>query len=60
MALQTNGTDRIDNTGQLVNISSSDATTQSTINTAIKNQNNVLVIYNSAGTALKTLYCAKT
>ena len=60
MALQTNGTDRIDNTGQLVNISSSDATTQSTINTAIKNQNNVLVIYNCAGTALKTLYCAKT
>ena len=60
MALQTNGTDRIDNTGQLVNISSADTTTESTINTAIKNQNNVLVIYNAAGTALKTLYCAKT
>ena len=58
MALQTSGTTRIDNSGQLVNISGTDSTTNTAVNNAVKAQNNVLVIYNSAGTALKTIYGA--
>lgn len=59
MALQTSGTTRIDNSGNLVNISGTDATSETTINNAIVAQNNVLVIYNAAGTALKTIYGAQ-
>ena len=58
MALQTSGTTRIDNSGNLVNIAGTDATSETAINNAIKAQNNVLVIYNAAGTALKTIYGA--
>ena len=59
MALQTDGTTRITNSGQLANISGTDSVSDSAINTAIKNQNNVLRIYNAAGTEVKTLFCGQ-
>ena len=59
MALQTDGTTRITNTGELANISGTDSVSDAAINTAIKNQNNVLRIYNDAGTEVKTLLCAQ-
>jgi len=59
MALQTGGTTRITNTGELANISGTDSVSDAAINTAIKNQNNVLRIYNAAGTEVKTLFCAQ-
>jgi hypothetical protein len=59
MALQTDGTTRVTNNGELANISGTDSVTDSAINTAIKNQNNVLRIYNAAGTEVKTLFCAQ-
>ena len=59
MALQTDGTTRITNAGELHNISGTDSVSDAAINTAIKNQNNVLRIYNAAGTEVKTLFCAQ-
>lgn len=42
----------------LANIANTDIQTRETINTAIVRVNNVLVIKNSAGTAVKTIYGA--
>jgi hypothetical protein len=60
MAIKINNTVVINNSRQLENITESDITTDATINNAIKNQANILRIYNSAGTEVRTLYCAAT
>jgi hypothetical protein len=60
MAIKINNTEVINNSRQLVNITEADVTTDATINNAIKNQANILRIYNSAGTEVRTLYCAAT
>ena len=58
MAIKVASTVVIDNNRSLQNIVSTDATTDSAINQAIKNQNNVLRIYDSTGTEVRTFYCA--
>jgi hypothetical protein len=50
----------INNSRQLENITEADVTTDATINQAIKNQLNVLRIYDSTGTEVRTLWCAAT
>jgi hypothetical protein len=60
MAIKISSTVVIDNSRQLLNITEADVTTDATINNAIKNQANVLRIYNSAGTEVRTMYCAAT
>ncbi len=60
MAIQVASTTVINNSLELQNISNTDATTSTAINNAIKSQNNVLRIYNSAGIEVRTFYCAQT
>jgi hypothetical protein len=60
MAIKISSTVVISNTRELQNITEADVTTDATINNAIKNQANILRIYNSAGTEVRTLYCAAT
>lgn len=60
MAIKIANTVVINNSRQLENITESDITTDATINNAIKNQLNVLRIYNSAGTEVRSLWCAAT
>lgn len=60
MAIKIANTEVINNSRQLVNITEADVTTDATINNAIKNQLNVLRIYDSAGTEVRTLWCAAT
>lgn len=60
MAIKIGGTEVINNSRQLVNITEADSTTDATINNSIKNQVNVLRIYDSAGTEIRTLWCAAT
>lgn len=59
MAIKISGTNVISDTRQLVNIIEADVTTDATINNSIKNQLNVLRIFNSAGTEVRTLHCAR-
>lgn len=58
MALRINGLDVVSDTYVLSNVANTDVTTQTTINSAIINQNNILRIYDSAGTEIRTLFCA--
>lgn len=58
MAIQISGTTVIDDSRVLSNISNTDNTTRQTINDAIVSRNNVLTIYNAAGTAVAAFYCA--
>jgi hypothetical protein len=60
MAIKINSTVVINNSRQLENITEADVTTDATINQAIKNQLNVLRIYDSTGTEVRTLWCAAT
>lgn len=58
MAIKVSTTTVIDNNRNLLNIANTDVTTDTTINSSIKKQQNILRIYNSAGTEVRTLYCA--
>ena len=60
MAIKINSTVVINNSRQLENITEADITTDATINQSIKNQLNVLRIYDSTGTEVRTLWCAAT
>jgi hypothetical protein len=60
MAIKISSTVVISNTRVLENITDTDVTTSAAINNAIKDQVNILRIYNSAGTEVRTLYCAAT
>jgi hypothetical protein len=60
MAIKISNTEVINNARELLNITEADVTTDATINNSIRNQNNVLRIFNSAGTEVRTLYCAAT
>jgi hypothetical protein len=60
MAIKISSTVVISNTRVLENITDTDVTTSAAINNAIKDQANILRIYNSAGTEVRTLYCAAT
>lgn len=60
MAIKIDNTEVINNSRELVNITEADLTTDATINNSIKNQVNVLRIYDSAGTEIRTLWCAAT
>ena len=58
MAIKVNGTQVISDTLVLEGITDADVITEATMNNAVKNQNNVLRIYDSAGTEVRTLFCA--
>jgi hypothetical protein len=58
MAIRVNTTTVIDNSLQLQNIATTDTTTAGAINTAIRNQNNALIIYDSTGAVVRTIYGA--
>jgi predicted DNA-binding protein YlxM (UPF0122 family) len=58
MAIKVNTTTVINDSRQLQNIASTDTTTASAINQAIKNQNNSLIIYDSANNVVRTIYGA--
>jgi hypothetical protein len=58
MAIKVSTTTVIDDSLQLLNITDTDLTTSAAINNAIKDQNNVLRIYDSTGTEIRTLHCA--
>lgn len=58
MAIKLSGTTVITDTFILEGIANTDVTTDTTINSSIKKQANILRIYNSAGTEIRTLYCA--
>lgn len=58
MAIKVNTTEVITNALALQNIASTDTTTASAINAAIKTQSNILRIYDSAGNEVRRLYCA--
>ena len=58
MAIKVNGTQVVSDTRVLENITDADVTTEGTMNNAVKNQNNVLRIYDSAGLEVRTLFCA--
>lgn len=60
MAIKVGGTQVISDTRVLEAITDADVTTEATINNAIKNQNNILRIYDSAGVEIRTLFCAAT
>lgn len=60
MAIKISSTEVINNSRELVNITEADVTTDATINNSIKNQNNVLRIYDSTGTEVRALWCAAT
>lgn len=58
MAIKVNTTTVIDNNRILQNIANTDFTTQQSINAAIRFQGNALVIYDSAGSVVRTIYGA--
>lgn len=58
MAIKVGGTTVITDTRILEGIANTDVTTDTTINSSIKKQQNILRIYNSVGTEVRTLYCA--
>ena len=58
MAIKVNTTTVIDNSRVLQNIANTDLTTQLSINAAIRFQGNALVIYDSSGAVVRTIYGA--
>jgi hypothetical protein len=58
MAIKIQGNTVISDTVELLGVSNTDNRTDQTINNSLKNQNNVLRIYDSAGTEIRTLFCA--
>lgn len=60
MAIKISGNTVISDSFVLERIVDMDAQTETTTNNAIKNQNNVLRIYDSAGVEVRTFFCAKT
>lgn len=58
MALKINGQDIVSDALVLSNLTDADVASEAVINEAIKNQANVLRIYDSAGTEIRTLFCA--
>lgn len=59
MAIKVNGVDVISTARVLSNLTDADVASEKVINDAIKNQNNILRIYDSAGTEIRTLFCAR-
>lgn len=57
MAIKVSGNTIISDTRELNNITGSDTGTNTVINDAIAAQNNVLTIYDSTNTVVRTLYC---
>jgi hypothetical protein len=60
MAIRVTGNTVISDTKALENISNTDVQTDTTINSSIIKQGNVLRIYDSAGEEIRTLWCAAT
>lgn len=60
MAIRVTGNTVISDTKALENISNTDVITDTTINSSIIKQGNVLRIYDSAGEEIRTLWCAAT
>jgi hypothetical protein len=60
MAIKVSTTTVISNARVLSNITDMDVGTETIVNNAIKNQNNILRIYDSTGVEVRTLYCGKT
>lgn len=58
MAIKISGNEVITDAYVLQQITDTDVTTATAINNAIVTQNFTLIIYDSTGTAVKTLYCA--
>lgn len=58
MAIRIAGDTVISDTRELQLISNTDIGTSATINEAIKRQNNTLLILDSTGATVRTLYCA--
>ena len=58
MAIKLSGTTVITDGFVLEAIANTDVTTDTTINSSIKKQANVLRIFDSTGTEVRTLYCA--
>jgi hypothetical protein len=58
MAIKLSGNEVITDAYVLQQITNTDQVTANTINNAIVTQNFTLTIYDSAGVAVKTLYCA--
>lgn len=59
MALKISSTTVVSDTYVLENISNTDVTTDATINNSIKNQGNVLRIYDSTGSEVRTIWGAQ-
>ena len=60
MAIKVNGVEVISTTRVLSNLTDADVNSEAVINNAIKNQNNVLRIFDSTGAEVRTLFCAAT
>lgn len=60
MAIKVNGVEVISSTRVLSNLTDADVGSEAVINNAIKNQNNVLRIFDSTGVEVRTLFCAAT
>ena len=58
MAIKVNGVEVVSTTRVLSNLTDADVASEAVINEAIKNQNNILRIYDSAGVEIRTLFCA--
>lgn len=58
MAIKITGNTIISDTRELQNITAADTGTQTVMNDAVAQQNNVLTIYDSNNTVVRTLYCA--
>lgn len=58
MAIKLSGNTVIDDDYTLREIANTDNRTDQTINNSLKNQNNVLRIFDSTGTEIRTLFCA--
>lgn len=58
MAIKVQGNTVISDTVELLGVSNTDNRTDQTINNSLKNQNNVLRIFDSTGTEIRTLFCA--
>lgn len=58
MAIKVLGQITVENNFQLRSINGYDSTVVTHMTESIKNQNNTFTVYNSAGTAIKTVYFA--
>jgi hypothetical protein len=58
MAIKLSGTTVISDTFVLEGIANTDVTTDTTINSSIKKQSNILLIFDSTGAEVRRLYCA--